>query len=74
MPSQVQAMCICPAKCRRSCFRALIPKVCVTAALDEDGVAYLGTQWATTNSNCDAFDFNSNCPTWGTYIMAVKSA
>lgn len=47
--------------------------LCVAAALDENGVAYLGTMWASGNSGCvrDPI-YNATCPTWGTYIMAVQ--
>ncbi len=45
-----------------------------SAALDENGTAYLATTWAATNTKC--LDFPDlpgyTCPTWGTYVMAVK--
>jgi hypothetical protein len=48
------------------------------AALDEQGVAYLATMWATTNSVCVVDPPNLGrprpCPTWGTYIMSVKNS
>jgi hypothetical protein len=49
--------------------------LCVSAALDEEGVAYLATTWATTNTACLrnlTYPQFSICPTWGTYIMAVQ--
>jgi hypothetical protein len=49
---------------------------CDAATLDEDGVAYLGTQWAATNLPCynENLEDTSICNTWGSYIMKVQQS